>query len=285
MAYNGKKFLDQGGAAYLWKQIEIELAKKQAAGDYATNSRVQTAEGRITTLEGKHATGKTVAQEVSDGIAASGLTEYQTKVDTLIDSDTGKSARTIAAEEVAAQLIPENAAAALDTLQEIANWIQDHPSDVATINNTLTAIQTKLTLGKYRDAEENLVEYASVRDYVQAYVTNALSTYTYSPSNADALEQITSTLIDNWSAAYNAMHSHTNLAALDTITATKITNWDAAENNAKVYADSLASNYDAAGEAQAVYSAIAVMTNNEIDAAISAGKTAAANSSSEEPTS
>lgn len=284
MAYNGKKFLDQGGAAYLWKQIEIELAKKQAAGDYASNSRVATAEGRIATLEGKHASGKTVAQEVSDGIAASGLSTYQSKVDTLIDDDTGKSVRDIAAEEIAAQLIPDDAAQALDTLQEIADWIQDHPGDVATINSTLTAIQTKLTLGKYKDANDNLVEYASVREYVQAYVTNALSNYAYSPTNAEALDQITTTLIDNWSAAYAAMHTHDNKAALDTITATKISNWDAAENNAKVYADSLASNYDSAGEAQAVYSAIQTMTNNEIDAAISAGKTAAASSSSEETT-
>ena len=183
MAYNGKKFLDQGGAAYLWKQIEIELAKKQAAGDYASNSRVATAEGRIATLDGKHASGKTVAQEVSDGIAASGLSTYQSKVDTLIDSDTGKSARTIAAEEVAAQLIPADAAEALDTLQEIANWIQDHPGDVATINSTLTAIQTKLTLGKYKDANDNLVEYNSVKDYVQAYVQASLANYSTTAEN------------------------------------------------------------------------------------------------------
>ena len=284
MAYNGKKFLDQGGAAYLWKQIEIELAKKQAAGDYASNSRVATAEGRIATLEGKHASGKTVAQEVSDGIAASGLSTYQSKVDTLIDSDTGKSARTIAAEEVAAQLIPADAAEALDTLQEIANWIQDHPGDVATINSTLTAIQTKLTLGKYKDANDNLVEYNSVKDYVQAYVQASLANYSTTAENQDALDQITQTLIDNWSTAYTNSHTHSNKDTLDTITAAKVSSWDAAENNAKVYADSLASNYDAAGEAQAVYSAIQTKTNNEIDAAISAGKTAAANSSSEETT-
>ena len=45
---------------------------------------------------------------------------------TLIGTDAGKSARTIANEELAAQLIPEGAQEALDTLTEIAQWIQDH---------------------------------------------------------------------------------------------------------------------------------------------------------------
>ena len=55
----------------------------------------------------------------------------QTAVDTLntaltalVGEDTGKSARTIANEELAKQLIPENAKESLDTLVEIAEWIQ-----------------------------------------------------------------------------------------------------------------------------------------------------------------
>ena len=46
-------------------------------------------------------------------------------VTTLIGSDTGKSVRTIANEELAAQLIPEGAKDSLNTLQEIADWIQN----------------------------------------------------------------------------------------------------------------------------------------------------------------
>lgn len=56
---------------------------------------------------------------------------YETKVDTLIGSDASKSVRTIANEELAAQLIPASAQEALDTLQEIAAWIQSHPGDAA----------------------------------------------------------------------------------------------------------------------------------------------------------
>lgn len=55
-------------------------------------------------------------------------------VDTLIGTDTGKSVRTIANEELAAQLIPEGAQESLDTLTEIAQWIQDHPDDAAAMN-------------------------------------------------------------------------------------------------------------------------------------------------------
>lgn len=62
-------------------------------------------------------------------------------VATLIGSDTGKSVRTIANEELAAQLIPESAKDSLDTLTEIANWIQEHPDDAAAMNTAITALQ------------------------------------------------------------------------------------------------------------------------------------------------
>ena len=63
------------------------------------------------------------------------------KVTTLIGSDTAKSVRTIANEELAAQLIPANAKEALDTLQEIAAWIQNHPDDASAMNTAITNLQ------------------------------------------------------------------------------------------------------------------------------------------------
>ena len=63
-------------------------------------------------------------------------------VETLIGTDTGKSARTIANEELAAQLVPENAKESLDTLQEIAAWIQAHPDDASAMNQAITALET-----------------------------------------------------------------------------------------------------------------------------------------------
>ena len=53
------------------------------------------------------------------------------------ETDKTKSIRTIAAEEIAKQLIPEDAQESLDTLQEISNWIQQHPNDVAQMNEKI----------------------------------------------------------------------------------------------------------------------------------------------------
>ena len=61
-------------------------------------------------------------------------------VDTLIGTDTGKSVRAIANEELAAQLIPEGAQESLDTLTEIAQWIQDHPDDAAAMNTAIAKL-------------------------------------------------------------------------------------------------------------------------------------------------
>ena len=66
------------------------------------------------------------------------------KVTTLIGSDTGKSVRTIANEELAAQLIPASAQEALDTLQEIAAWIQNHPADAAAMNSAIEALEDRV---------------------------------------------------------------------------------------------------------------------------------------------
>lgn len=72
---------------------------------------------------------------------ASDVTALSGKVTTLIGADSGKSARTIANEELAAQLIPENAKESLDTLAELAAWIQSHPDDAAAMNNAIKALQ------------------------------------------------------------------------------------------------------------------------------------------------
>ncbi len=71
--------------------------------------------------------------------AAVDLSELQSVVTTFIGSDTGKTARAIAAEEVAK--VVADAPTAFDTLQEIAAWIQDHPDSASDLNNRLTAVE------------------------------------------------------------------------------------------------------------------------------------------------
>lgn len=68
------------------------------------------------------------------------------KVQTLIGNDSGKSVRTIANEELAAQLIPSGAQESLNTLQEIAAWIQSHPDDAAAMNADIAEI-ANITFG------------------------------------------------------------------------------------------------------------------------------------------
>lgn len=62
------------------------------------------------------------------------ISSILSKISTLVGDDTGESIRSIAANELAKQLIPENAAEALNTLEELAAWIQAHPGDAATMN-------------------------------------------------------------------------------------------------------------------------------------------------------
>ena len=91
---------------------------------------------------------------------AADISELSGEIDALVGTDTGKSVRTIANEELAAQLIAENAAEALDSLHEIAAWIQNHPGDAATMNAAIEALQAKVDTG-----DQN----------VSAYVTAAIN--------------------------------------------------------------------------------------------------------------
>ena len=213
-----KKYLDQVGLQYLWGKITsadaTEAATRKDADD-ALDTRVSAiessigaggsvaediaqAQADIDALEALHAANgengkKTVAQEVSDGITALNLANtyagkaYEGKVDTLIGSDTGKSARTIAAEELAAQLIPENADEARDTLAEIAAWIQSHPGDAATMNAAISALQTKTTLGNDPDTDE---EYTTVKGYIDDQIATVNSDASTLSDTVDGLVDV-----------------------------------------------------------------------------------------------
>lgn len=99
-------------------------------------------------------------------------------VSTLIGSDTGKSVRTIANEELAAQLIPESAQESLDTLSEIAAWIQDHPDDASAMNAAITKLNGIVAgIGGEED------DYATVIAAIEGKLTAALATITAGSTN------------------------------------------------------------------------------------------------------
>ncbi len=141
-----------------------------------------TNEADATSLAGKikaNATAVAAAQKAADDEATrakgaektltDGLAAANTKLTALIGTDANKSARAIAAEEIAKQLIPENAGESLDTLQEIAAWIQSHPGEAADMNKKITALETKT--GTIDDKSADLVTY--VKNQVAAEKTRA----------------------------------------------------------------------------------------------------------------
>lgn len=82
---------------------------------------------------------KTSIQAVESSISAS-----NSKLNTLIGEDPNKSTRTIANEELAAQLLSGKADADFKTLQQLATWLEGHPEDVAAINLAISILQKQL---------------------------------------------------------------------------------------------------------------------------------------------
>lgn len=110
-------------------------------------------------------------------VAVKGLATLQQTITTLVGNDSGKSARTIANEELAAQLIPDDAQESLNTLQEVADWIQDHPGDAAAMNTAITAIQAVIA-GIGTDQT-----YTTVIGAIDQKITAALATIQASSTN------------------------------------------------------------------------------------------------------
>ena len=276
---SAKKFLDQTGTGYLWTKIKQQLDTKAAQADLeALQSTVQQIQANAyddTAIKAR----MTAAETAIEGKASqTDFTTLDDKVTTLIGSDTSKSVRTIANEELAARLIAADADESMDALEEIAAWIQQHPQDAATMNAAITALQTKTELGTYDD-NGTPTQYATVKAYVEGYVGAAVAAV-HSHDNKAVIDGITATLVSNWNEAYTKAHEHTNKSVLDGITAADITAWNAAEQNAKNYADGLAANYATAAQGTKADTAlqaadVIALTSAEIDAAI-----ASANSNS-----
>lgn len=222
----------------------------------ATDAALETLTGRVTAsedkidkLNGDATTEGSVAKTVDDAIDALDLANtYEAKgakdadikaakdaadaaqadIDTLVGTDTGKSARTIANEELAKQLIPENANEALDTLAEIAAWIQAHPGDASAMNQAINDL--KALVGTLPTDATATTVVAYIKEYADAAIA-ALSIGDYAKAaDLTALAVRVTTL-------ESKAHEHENKTVLDGITADKVAAWDAAEQNAKDYAD------------------------------------------------
>lgn len=214
----------------------------------SVKKQIKTAKDSIETKIGTVADNKTVVEMIEDAKKVSTYDDTQikadikknadaieahktaidTKVSTLVGDDADKSVRTIANEELAAQLIPEGAKESLNTLQEIAAWIQSHPDDASAMNEAITKLETIVDgIGDTDNGEKATVV---------AYVTDAIA----------ALK------IGDYAKAADLTALVGRVTAIEgLVTSEKVAKWDAAEKNAKSYADGLAVNYDSAGSATA----------------------------------
>ena len=149
------------------KMVDILIATGTANGTLAVNGRDVTVKG-LAALAYKAQVSEadldTALRAVLNGKASA------TDLATLVGSDTGKSARTIANEELAKQLIPEGAQESLDTLTEIARWIQDHPDDAAAMNTALGKLQAIVDgIGGEED------DYATVMAAIEGKIAAAMA--------------------------------------------------------------------------------------------------------------
>ena len=176
------------------KITEVDGKLTAVEAEIEVSNEINAAKAALEAKIGTVAEGKTLVGLIADNATAieNHKTAIDNKVTTLIDSDINKSVRTIANEELAAQLIPEKAKENLDTLQEIAAWIQSHPDDASAMNSAIEVLQKKTKLGEYTpEGQSDAVEYATVKAYVEAVkkelATNTTGLASRVKANEDAI--------------------------------------------------------------------------------------------------
>lgn len=179
VAGNLAQFVEGGNIVDSGEKIGDFLKKTEAEGIYATKTELGELEEVVSDIDTRVGTA-------------------ETKLATLIGTDAEKSVRTIANEELAAKLITADAQEALDTLEEIAAWIQEHPGDAATMNQKITALET--VVGKAAEGE------TEATGLVKAVADNAaaiadLEDVAHEHENQEVLDGIEAAEVEAWNAA------------------------------------------------------------------------------------
>lgn len=146
---------------------EIQKVKDAAYNDTEVRGLIKTNADNITNLTGR-----------ADAVEG--------KVSTLVGEDAGKSARAIANEELTKQLIPEGAKESLDTLQEIAAWIQNHPDDASAMNAAIAALKTKV--GDIPEGATSTTVVAYIKELVDAEKVRATGAESGLDTRVNAVE-------------------------------------------------------------------------------------------------
>ena len=144
----------------------------------------------------------------------------ETKVSTLIGTDTNKSVRGIAAEEVAT--IVAGADQSYDTLKEISDWIKGHPDNVPEINSEITTIkeligyserveenesgeQVKIVTSKVGTLETDLANVKQDTKIIKASVGELQTLLGYTAANAEAGTSASLKAVEKIDAIANAL--------------------------------------------------------------------------------
>lgn len=193
------------------------------------------------------------------------------KVTTLVGSDANKSVRAIANEELAKQLVAEGAKESLDTLAEIAAWIQNHPDDASAMNKAIDDLEA--LVGALPDSVSATTIVGYIQEVVAAEksraegveagldgrlvaVEGAVSTVDSriatakseaaadATSKANAAEANAKSHANDLNTAMNTRvealeaidHDHANKAELDKIADGDVAKWNSAQANAEATA-------------------------------------------------
>ena len=252
--------------AFIQKRAEEVLAAAQG-GSSETAASVKSALDAYIALNDPKVTQNAtdIAAVVADYLKAADKNELAGN----ISANAGEIARIDAALKAAI----ENDGAGLDSIKELAAWIEEHGEDAA---GYAAAIQALEALVGDEDvaaqieaaiAAEHLEQFAKTADIegtlakvdTEGSVTaainaaiNALSIGDY--AKAADLTALAARVAANEGAIADLQAADIALAARIKAMEDKVPAWDAAEANAKAYADGLAVNYDAAGSAAAAES-------------------------------
>ena len=146
--------------------VVSDYATKVDAQGYATTAKDEAIGAASAYTDGE-------ITKIDSALTAS-IAGVENKVDTLIGSDSGKTTRSIAAEEVAK--VVANADADFDTLKEIADWIQNDTTGAAKMANDIEALKkADGELSKDIEAVDGRV--TTLNNSFTAYQETVASTY------------------------------------------------------------------------------------------------------------
>lgn len=247
-----------------------QIATAKAVKDYVDNL-VTGGIGALGALAKKDEVTET---ELGDALKKK-INDTAAQAATLVGEDASKSARAIAAEEVAK--IVDGADASFDTLKEIADWISGHKTDAASMNSAIKALEAIVdgiggegeptTVVAYVTAAINALkigDYAKAADLTAAVarITDLESKVGVLNGGADVAGSVAKALADAKAYADGLAKNYDAKGAADTALASAKTYADGkaatAETNAKAYADGLNTTMD--GRVAAVETALEVGT-------------------------